>query len=56
MEWMEFDFDPCSGALSGHIPEAAAFANQPIESLICLAARAKFARFVHCVELSVKRR
>jgi hypothetical protein len=29
---MEFDFDPCSGALSSLIPEAAAFANQAIES------------------------
>jgi hypothetical protein len=29
---MEFDFDPGSGALSGLIPEVAAFANQAIES------------------------
>jgi hypothetical protein len=36
---MEFDFDPCSGALFGLIPEAAAFANQAIESLIYLAGR-----------------
>jgi hypothetical protein len=29
---MEFDFDPCSTALSGLIPGAAAFANQASES------------------------
>ena len=28
---VEFDFDPCSGALSGLIPGAAAFANQAFE-------------------------
>jgi hypothetical protein len=29
---VEFDFDPCSGALSGLILGAAAFANQAFES------------------------